>query len=62
MWQSLKIWGGRKYSNAACRRCPAAPFDLPKSGRAAAPPAAPWARANKNVKKPPGKKGQTFRK
>ena len=24
--------------------------------------AAPWARATKNVKKPPGEKGRTFRK
>ena len=28
-------------SNAARRRCPAAPSDLPKSGGAAAPPAPP---------------------
>ena len=28
-------------SNAARRRCPAAPSDLPKSGGAAAPPASP---------------------
>ena len=28
-------------SNEARRRCPAAPSDLPKSGRAAAPPAPP---------------------
>ena len=30
-------------SNAARRRCPAAPSDLPKSGGAAAPPAPPLA-------------------
>ena len=37
MLQSLKIWGPG--SNAARRRCSAAPSDLPKSGGAAAPPA-----------------------
>ena len=34
-----KSWGAG--SNAARRRCPAAPSDLPKSGGAAAPPAPP---------------------
>ena len=39
MLQSLKIWEAG--SNAARRRCPAAPSDLPKSGGAAAPIPAP---------------------
>ena len=39
MLQSLKIWGAG--SNAARRRCPVAPSDLPKSGEAASPPATP---------------------
>jgi hypothetical protein len=39
MSQSLKIWGAG--SNAARRRCQAAPSDLPKYGGAAAPPLLP---------------------
>ena len=41
MQQGSKIWGAG--SNAARRRCPAAPSDLPKAGGAAAPPAPPLA-------------------
>ena len=43
-------------SNAGRRRCPAEPFDLPKSGGAAAPHAPPLG-ASLDNEKTPGQKG-----